>query len=137
MADRSPLVALAVRLPPGADLKHELVALTAREGLRAGVVLTCVGSLTTVALRYANRDAATVRTGHFEILSLAGTLSPAGVHLHLCVADRDGAPTGGHLMDGCVVYTTAEVVVGELPGVEFGRELDATYGYRELVVRPR
>ena len=44
---------------------------------------------------------------------------------------------GGHVLDGCRVYTTAEVVVAELTDLFFDRHTDATFGYRELVVAPR
>lgn len=137
MTRRSPLTALALRLRPGVDLKRELAALATREQLRAGVVLTCVGSLTRVNLRHADRAEGVAREGHFEILSLVGTLAPGGVHLHLAVADGDGVTFGGHLLDGCTVFTTAEVVVGELDALQFAREPDAATGFRELVVTVR
>ena len=35
-------------------------------------------------------------------------------------------------MPGCIVRTTAEVVIALLPGWEFRRELDAATGYKEL-----
>ena len=41
-----------------------------REGIRAGAVMTCVGSLTTVKLRLADRSETTTRIGHFEIVLL-------------------------------------------------------------------
>jgi predicted DNA-binding protein with PD1-like motif len=127
----------AFRVRPGQDLRKELYAFVRREGLRAGVVVTCVGSLTDVSLRFANQRDTTVRKGHFEIVSLVGTLDPAGGHLHLCVADRDGVTFGGHLVDGCLVYTTAEIVVADLTALEFRREPDRTFGYDELTVYPR
>jgi hypothetical protein len=34
------------------------------------------------------------------------------------------------------VYTTAEIVLSELPALEFRRETDSTFGYQELVVHP-
>ncbi len=136
-APPSAVRAYAFRLKPGQDLKKELLAFARREGLKAPAVLTCVGSLTDVALRYANQPGPAVRKGHFEIVSLVGTLDPAGGHLHLCVADKDGVAFGGHLLDGCVVYTTAEVVVGELTELEFRREVDPTFGYNELAVYRR
>jgi hypothetical protein len=40
-------------------------------------------------------------------------------------------------MDGSLVYTTAEIVIGELPRAAFARETDPTYGWRELAVRRR
>jgi predicted DNA-binding protein with PD1-like motif len=133
----SPSRFYAFRLRPGQDLRKELYAFARREGVRAGAVVTCVGSLSTVSMRLANRQEATTRTGHFEIVSLVGTLDPAGGHLHMCVADENGVAFGGHLLDGCVVYTTAEIVVADLDGLEFRREVDKTYGYNELVVHPR
>jgi uncharacterized protein len=127
----------AFRLTPGQDLRREMLAFARGADLRAAAVLTCVGSLTTVALRYANRSEPAVRTGHFEIVSLVGTLGRDGGHLHLCVADGDGIAFGGHLLDGSVIYTTAEVVVAELIDLEFRREPDPATGFRELVVGPR
>jgi len=78
-----------------------------------------------------------VRTGHFEIVSLVGTLGRDGGHLHLCAADGDGVAFGGHLLDGSLVFTTAEVVVAELTDAEFRREPDPATGFRELIVVPR
>ena len=134
---QSPITTFAFRLKPGDDLKRELAAFAKREQLRAGMILTGVGSLTEVNIRYANRDEGTLRQGHFEILSLVGMLDADGMHIHMTVADRDGIAFGGHLLDGCIVYTTAEIAVGELTGLRFSRELDAKYGYKELVVSPR
>ncbi|WP_375415776.1 PPC domain-containing DNA-binding protein [uncultured Hymenobacter sp.] len=130
------LNAYALRLRPGQDLRQELTAFVKANHFRAGVVLTCVGSLTEVALRLANQDGATTYRGHFEIVSLVGTLSTAGSHLHLAVADSTGRTLGGHLLDGCRIYTTAELVLAKLPALEFGRETDPAFGYQELTVRP-
>lgn len=124
----------AFRVKPGQDLRRELLAFAERHALVAPMVLTCVGSLQQLVLRFAGQTDATVRIGRFEIVSLVGCVDPPRGHLHLSAADESGVVVGGHLMDGCEVYTTAEVVVGELPGVRFRRELDPTYGYRELVV---
>lgn len=125
---------LAVRLLPGQDLKRELADLVRREEIEAGCVLTCVGSLTQVALRFADRHEATTLTGRFEIVSLVGTLSPDGLHLHMAVSDGDGCTVGGHVMDGNLIHTTAEVVIGKLPGVKFTRTHDERTGYKELTV---
>ncbi len=40
-----------------------------------------------------------------EIVSLAGTLSPEGLHVHISLSRRDGACVGGHFLLGCVVNT--------------------------------
>ena len=133
----SSLQAHALRLHPGDDLREQLLAYAATHRLEAGAVLTCVGSLTDVVLRLANQEGATTYRGHFEIVSLVGTLSASGgAHLHLSVADSTGRTLGGHLLAGCRIYTTAEVVLVALPGLRFEREIDPTYGYQELVVKP-
>ena len=105
--------------------------------VEAGAMLTCVGSLTDVTLRLANQDGPTVWQGHFEIVSLVGTLSTNGSHLHLSVSDSTGRTIGGHLLDGCKIYTTAEIVIGVMPGLRYSREPDPTFGYRELVVQKK
>jgi predicted DNA-binding protein with PD1-like motif len=103
--------------------------------LRPGVVLSAVGSLTQLALRFADRKEETVRTGKFEVVSLTGTLGPDGCHLHLAVSDGDGVTAGGHLLPGCLVYTTMELVVGDAVGLIFHRELDSVTGFRELSIQ--
>jgi uncharacterized protein len=131
----SNLRAHVLRLAPGQDLRQELQAYAQAHGLRAVSILTCVGSLTTATLRLANQEGPTVRHGHFEIVSLVGTVSVSGSHLHLAIADSTGQTIGGHLLDGCRVYTTAEIVLGELPELDFTREPDPITTYRELRVR--
>ena len=44
---------------------------------------------------------------------------------------------GGHLGEGSIVHTTAEIVIAGLRDHRFSREPDAATGYRELVVRRR
>jgi hypothetical protein len=133
----SPVTAFAFRLPPGADLKRELLAVAAARNWRAAAILTCVGSLSAYCLRFADRRDSVTRAGPFEIVSLVGTLSASAAHLHIGLADADGATVGGHVLDGCVIRTTAELVVAELPAVAFHRAPDPATGYDELAVRPR
>ena len=57
-------------------------------------------------------------TGALELLTLQGTFSANGVHLHASVARADGTVLGGHLM----------------PGWRFTRAPDAATGFMELVV---
>jgi uncharacterized protein len=125
---------IPIRLRPGQDLKQELIALNQREQIQAGWVLTCVGSLSRLSLRLAGASSHLRREAPFEIVSLVGTFSPDGVHLHLAVADEQGAMVGGHLADGCVVRTTAEIVVGADDAHRFSRHPDPTTGYDELAI---
>jgi predicted DNA-binding protein with PD1-like motif len=132
----SSLKTYALRLRPGDDLRQQLLAFIQAHNIRAGAMVTCVGSLTVATLRLANQSGPTEYHGHFEIVSLVGTLSTSGSHLHLAIADSTGRTLGGHLLDGCRIYTTAEIVLSELPKLEFRRETDPTFGYKELTVYP-
>ncbi|RYF73039.1 MAG: DNA-binding protein [Cytophagaceae bacterium] len=127
----------SVRLKPGQDLKKALEMIIQQERISAGALLTCVGSLTDVTLRLANQEAPSVWKGHFEIVSLVGILSVNGSHIHLSVSDSTGRTIGGHLLDGCIIYTTAELVIGVMPELIYAREPDPTFGYKELVVRKK
>jgi uncharacterized protein len=128
------MTTVAARLTPGQDLLMELERLFAETGAGAGCVLACVGSLTTAVIRFADRPESDTLNGHFEIVSLTGVLSPDGAHCHIAVSDGTGRTSGGHLMGGCRVYTTAEIVVGLLPGARFSRPFDRQTGYPELAV---
>ncbi len=127
----------AIRLAPHQDLKKELLAFAKKTKLKAGFVVTCVGSLEQVNLRFANQNNGTLLKGHYEILSLVGTFSDTSAHLHMSVADSTGKTMGGHLLDDSLIYTTAELVIGELTDLKFNRVLDSTYGYEELDVKKR
>jgi len=106
-----------------------------RQGDQAGCVISGIGSLSVARLRFAGAPEATTIRGDLEIISLAGTLSPDGAHLHLSIADHQGAVSGGHLASGSLVRTTAELVLGLLPDWRFGRELDPATGHAELQIR--
>ncbi|MGZ5198142.1 MAG: PPC domain-containing DNA-binding protein [Telluria sp.] len=126
--------ALPLRLAPGADVRAVLAAVPAEHGGEAGFVLQGIGSLSAARIRLAGKDGFLELQGDLEILSLAGSLSPDGVHLHIAVSDANGHVTGGHMGPGCMVRTTAEVLVGLLPSYRFAREVDAQTGYPELVI---
>ena len=70
----------------------------------------------------------------FEIVSLTGTVSRHGCHLHMALADHQGNVVGGHVLEGCEVFTTAEIVIGECVNHVFSREHDEETGFDELVV---
>jgi hypothetical protein len=82
-------------------------------------------------------EVVTAFTEPMEIVSLAGTLCGEGLHVHVSLSRRDGSCVGGHLVPGCIVHTTAELVIGELADVEFHRPMDSATGYNELSVQPR
>jgi predicted DNA-binding protein with PD1-like motif len=122
------------RLLPGKDLKQSIDSFVREKNIQAGWIATCVGSLTDYNIRFANQEKGAAATGHFEIVSLAGTVSVNGSHLHIAVSDSTGKTIGGHLLDGCKVYTTAEIVIGEATDKVFTREKDGSTPWEELKV---
>lgn len=128
---------LPLRLCPGDDLRVALEAAQAAHGLQAAFVVSGIGSLREARLRFAGQDALQHVVGDLEILTLAGTLGTGGSHLHASLADARGRVFGGHVAPGCIVRTTAELLLVVLDDVAFTREPDALTGYAELVIRPR
>jgi hypothetical protein len=125
---------LTFRLKPGQDLFDEIERVVAQNDIRAGCILSAVGSLTQATLRLANRDTYNTYTGHFEIVAATGTVSTLGSHLHIAISDEDGLTLGGHLVPGCAIYTTAEIVLAVFPHLVYRREPCELSGYDELVV---
>lgn len=127
----------AVRFKPGEDLLAGLRAFVAERDLKAVSIVTAVGSLKKAPLRLANTGVWETREGHFEIVSLVGTIDPLGEHLHISLSDRHGVTVGAHFGPGSAVYTTAEVVLVELEDYNFTREPCALSGYDELIISSR
>lgn len=126
--------AFPLRLCPGDDLRG-CIEMALRDRA-AAYVLQGIGSLSLARLRFAGRPEADEIAGDIEILTLAGSVSPDGAHLHMTIADADGRVLGGHVAPGCIVRTTAELLVALLPAHAFSRERDAATGWPELVIRP-
>jgi len=129
--------ALPLRLSPGDDLRASVEAALRAQGVRAAYLLQGIGSLSVAQLRYAGQPGPTELRGDLEILTVAGSVAPDGAHLHMSVSDAEGRVYGGHVTAGCIVRTTAELLLAILPAHEFAREHDAATGYAELVVRIR
>ena len=131
-AESFSLRTIACRFTPGEDLRDAIERLGHEHHVEAGCILSAVGSLATATLRLAGAQAFARFIGPFEIVSLSGTVSPSGAHLHLSIAGADGNAIGGHLVHGCVIHTTVEIVLADMTGVRFLRLPDAVTGFNEL-----
>ena len=129
------MLPLPLRLHPGDDLRASVEAALLASGHGAGFVLQGIGSLKVAQLRYAGVPEPTELRGELEILTLAGSISADGAHLHMSVSDAQGRVLGGHVGAGCIVRTTAELLLALLPGQHFAREHDVRTGYPELKIR--
>lgn len=126
---------LPLRLKPGQDVRDALEALLTSRGAKAGFVLQGMGSLSAARVRFAGAPSFTELSGDLEILTLSGSLSPDGAHLHISLADAHGRVLGGHAGRGCIVRTTAEILIALLPAYSFQRETDEQSGFKELVIK--
>ena len=124
------------RLTSGQDLFDSIQAFVMEKHVQAGCVLSGVGSLSPAALRLADGDYNSEYRGPFEIVSITGTLSVHGSHLHISIADGDARTIGGHFESGCKIYTTAEIVIAVFHDVIYKREFAEDSGYEELAVYP-
>jgi predicted DNA-binding protein with PD1-like motif len=131
----SPAVFEALRLQPGQDLRTALQA--ALGSGAAAFVVTGIGSLRPAVLRLAGAEGVLRLDEDCELLTLSGSLSPDGPHLHASVSLPDGRVLGGHVMAGSLVRTTAELLLAHLPGLQFSRAQDPTTGYAELQITKR
>lgn len=133
-----------LRLAPGEDLQQSIYKFARVKNIKAATVLSCVGSLSTTNIRYANDEGGTSLTGHFEIVSLVGNVDLQPIndakgagHIHISLADEEGRGLGGHLLAGNIVYTTAEISLLEVQDALFHRVPDTGpggSGYNELKV---
>lgn len=128
-----PLTGHCVRLRRGDDLLLSIRALAAEKQIAAGVVLSAVGCISRGRVRDASGVTIREIPDHCEIVSLNGTVSARRCHLHIALSREDLSTLGGHLCPGCIVNTTCELVIAELPGVGIGVEQDAETGYNELI----
>jgi len=130
---QGPMVCHCIRLKRGEDLLLSIRQLCWEKKIKAGVVLSGVGCISEGRVRDASGVTIREITEHCEIVSLNGTVSEKRCHIHIALSREDLSTIGGHLCPGCIVNTTCELVIGELPGVGIDREEDPETGYEELI----
>lgn len=125
---------IATRLTAGTDLKLAIQSLVTQHHIKAGSIASCVGSLSQLNIRLADSTSTLERSAAFEIVSLMGTLTSEHQHLHIAVADTQGRVWGGHLLNGNIIHTTAELMIHSYPQFTFAREFDPNTGFTELTI---
>ena len=132
----SNLIAHVFRLHPGQDLYQEIKKYIEKNMIKAACILTCVGSLKKINIRLANAKEFLQLNENFEITSLVGNISCNDrIHLHISISDSKGKTYGGHLCEkDNIVHTTAEIVLGEMPLLNFEKEKDEISGWNELKI---
>jgi predicted DNA-binding protein with PD1-like motif len=127
----------AFRILPGKDLRKEIAFFVEGHQIQAGWIASAVGSLTDYNIRFANQPEGKKDSGHFEIVSLVGTVSIHGSHMHISISDDAGRTIGGHLLNENIIYTTAEIIIQESERLIFHREQDGNTNSNELIVKKK
>ncbi len=78
-----------------------------------------------------------VKEETLEIVSCTGNIvldekNDIIIHAHVVVSDQNGKAFGGHLMEGCLVGATAELMVVEATGIHVQRFLEDKTNLRLL-----
>ncbi len=123
------------RLRRGEDLLRAIQSIAEQEKIAAGVVLSAVGCVSQARVRDASGVNLREISEHCEIVSLNGTVSAKRCHLHIALSKEDLSTVGGHLVEGCIINTTCELVIGLLDGWEIHKEFDEETGYHELIFK--
>ena len=122
-----------IRLHRGDDLLLAIRKLAEEKHISAGVVLSAVGCISRGRVRDASGVTIRDIDEHCEILSLDGTVSQIRCHLHIALSREDLSAIGGHLCTGCIINTTCELIIAELPGIRYHEQEDPETGYDELI----
>lgn len=118
------------RLLEGDDLAESLRKQAETNGIRAGFFIL-IGTLRCAALGYYSDGKYETfhLEGPLEIASCTGNVAvdekgDTAIHAHIVVSNRKCEAFGGHLMKGCEVGATAELVMIEAVGVKIQRVYD-------------
>lgn len=123
------------RLHRGDDLRQCLQRYANEHHIGASVILSCVGCVSHARLRDASGVNIRSIDEHCEIVSATGTIGEERLHVHISLSREDLSTIGGHLCEGCIINTTAEVVLLEMKELYFGAAFDPATGYDELDIK--
>ena len=123
-----------IRLRRGMDLLESIEKFCIEKDIKAGVLLSGVGCVTKAQVRDASGVTIVAVDEPMEIVSLMGTVSAKRCHLHVSFSKEDLSVIGGHLVKGCIINTTCEMVIGEMDGYRYDVEFDEETGYDELIM---
>jgi len=120
---------IVARLEPGEDILKSIESIAADQNLSSGY-LSLIGAVSKVHLGYFDLEAKIYRDftidEDLEIVSCVGNISRLEkdyvVHAHIVASDVNGKCYAGHLMEGCKVSVTIEIVITEFPEMKRARD---------------
>ena len=124
-----------VRLRRGEDLLKSIEELCKKKDISAGFVVSGVGCISKGKIRDASGITIREINEDCEIVSLNGTVSAKRCHFHIALSKEDLTTIGGHLCEGCLINTTCELIIAEIPEIFIDVEDDPETGYDELIFK--
>jgi uncharacterized protein len=115
---------VTIRLNPGDDVLLSLREAVQKAGIRSGVILNGIGSLTHYHVHVVKTtnlppgDVFWKGEGPFDILQITGFVIDGRVHAHLTLSNTEMA-MGGHMEEGCRVLTFSLITIAETPDASF------------------
>ncbi len=122
-----------VRLKRGQDLLEEIERIAIENDIKCGTVISSVGCVSRATVRDASGVNFQSMNEDMEIISVNGTVSKNRCHLHVSFSKEDLSVVGGHLVKGCIINTTCELIIAEIQGYKIATTFDCETGYDELI----
>ena len=133
---------IVARMKPGEDILETIQKVCVDYNVISGQ-LSLIGAVGSAQLGYFDRESGEYRSftidDDVEVVSCSGNISKGLdgkyiVHAHMIVSDVKGKCYGGHLMPGCVVSVTIELIINEFKdGLK--REKDSETGLNLLALK--
>lgn len=126
----------------GDDILKTIQRVALEHDVKSGQI-TLIGAVSRAKLGYFDRESGEYKDflieRDLEVVSGMGNISRLGddsvvVHAHLVVSDEEGRCWGGHLMEGCEVSVTIELVIIEMDA-DLRRAKDEMTGLNLLDIR--
>ncbi len=133
---------LAIRMAPGDDLYGTTMKICREKGIKSGVIISVAASLQKAVLRnvwqfpdpFPITDECRIFTpinGPLELLQMSGNITQTEkgepyLHAHATISMGRPEATcfGGHLVEGCTIFSTCEMVIAEIENLAFMRLMD-------------
>ncbi len=134
--------AIFARMEPGEDIIETIEKVVSKHNVKSGQ-LTLIGAVSRATLGYFDRESGKYKDfkveRDLEVVSGMGNIARLAddsivVHAHIIVADEEGRCWGGHLMSGCEVSVTIELVIMETD-VDLRRARDELTGLNLLDIK--
>lgn len=111
---------VVVRMNSGESVLEALQAAVKENGIRNGLILSGVGSLSKYNVHVVETtnlppgDLMLSGEGPFDILAITGAILDGRVHAHITFSDKERA-MGGHVHEGCTILTFGLAVIADTP----------------------